>query len=72
MLLTPCQEILATSLALVALTILVSAVLLYATCVAHESCRDENGIVDLPSAAYVVRVFAPLPAAHASRQCKLA
>ena len=51
------REILYTSLALVSLTILASATLLYATCSPEERCREENGIIDLPSATYAAAMM---------------
>ena len=51
------REILSTSVALVSLTIVLSAVLLYATCTTEERCREENGIVDLPSATYAAAMM---------------
>ena len=51
------RQILSTSLALVTLTILVSAVLLHATCSTEPRCRDETGITDFPSAAYAASMM---------------
>ena len=51
------RQILSTSLALVTLTILLSALLLHATCSTEPTCRDENGISDLPAAAYVAAMM---------------
>lgn len=51
------RDILYTSLALVSLTILISATLLYATCAPHTECAKENGIVDLPSATFVATMM---------------
>lgn len=51
------RDILYTSLALVSLTILLSAALLYATCAPDTDCAKENGITDVPSATFVAAMM---------------